>query len=119
MVTLIHNVLNTDYVMLVHDDDCVAGRELLQNRLPVVEKLSGLPAGSLAGLGGLFGVSGICNALGAISIARYLDLSPDDNVVTIATDGFDRYPSMLDDLAARAGEINSARAKNWYESIGR
>jgi cysteine synthase len=29
MVTLIHNVLTTDYVGLIHDDDCVMGLELL------------------------------------------------------------------------------------------
>lgn len=90
MVTLIHNVLNTDYVMLIHDDDCVAGLEILEHRLPFVEELAGL-----------FGVSGVCNVLGAIRLARHLNLGPQDNVVTIATDGFDRYPSVLDNLAQR------------------
>ena len=89
MVTLIHNVLTTDYVMLIHDDDCVMGLDLLQCRLPAL------------GLQGLFGVSGICNVLGAIRTARHLGLGKDDNVVTIATDGFDRYPSVLEDLARR------------------
>ena len=37
--------------------------------------------------------------LGAIRLARHLNLGPEDNVVTIATDGFDRYPSVLTDLA--------------------
>src|SRR5450755_3906411 len=35
MVTLIHNVLTTDYVALIHDDDCVMGLELLERRLPL------------------------------------------------------------------------------------
>jgi cysteine synthase len=101
MVTLIHNVLNTDYVMLIHDDDCVAGLELLERRQPLVEELLHVAPGSLAGLTDLFGVSGICNVLGAIRLARHLHLGPEDNVVTIATDGFDRYPSVLADLAQR------------------
>jgi hypothetical protein len=49
----------------------------------------------------MFGVSGVCNVLGAIRTARFLGLGPGDNVVTVATDGFDRYPSVLVDLAAR------------------
>jgi cysteine synthase len=101
MVTLIHNVLTTDYVMLIHDDDCVVGLELLQRRQRTIEKLLRMRQGSLQQLDGAFGISGICNILGAIRMARYLELGPNDNVVTIATDGFDRYPSVLEDLAKR------------------
>jgi cysteine synthase len=105
MVTLIHNVLTTDYVTLIHDDDCVMGLELLERRQQVVERLVGLPEGRLQSLRGLFGVSGICNILGAVRMARHLRLGPEDNVVTIATDGFDRYPSVLDNLAQRTGAM--------------
>jgi cysteine synthase len=94
MVTLIHNVLTTDFVMVIHDDDCVAGMEL-------VERMAHVPG--LAHLQGVFGVSGICNILGAIRLARHLQLGAEDNVITIATDGFDRYPSVLADLQARRG----------------
>jgi hypothetical protein len=48
-----------------------------------------------------------------------LDLGPEDNVVTIATDGFDRYPSVLTDLASRCGETGPGRLNNWFESIFR
>src|SRR5208282_4198842 len=64
MVTLIHNVLTTDYVMRIHDDDCVMGLELLERRQPLVEELAVCPAGTLAQLSDLFGISGICNVLG-------------------------------------------------------
>src|SRR5581483_5792172 len=85
MVTLIHNVLTTDYVQLIHDDDCVMGLDLVQTQTP------------FRGLRCTFGLSGVCNLLGAVRLARYLNLGPEDNVVTIATDGFDRYPSVLVD----------------------
>ena len=119
MVTLIHNVLTTDYVSLIHDDDCVMGLELLERRLPLVETLLRLPQGKLACLEGLFGISGICNVMGAIRLARHLNLGPEDNVVTIATDGFDRYPSVLADLAERRGPIDAGKLGGWFESVFR
>jgi cysteine synthase len=119
MVTLIHNVLATDYVMTIHDDDCVMGLELLERRQGALEGLLGLPAGSLGCFEGLFGVSGVCNILGAIRIARFLDLGPDDNVVTIATDGFNRYPSVLADLERRSGTLQPSGVDARFESVFR
>jgi len=91
MVSLIHNVLTTDYVALVHDADCVRGLMAVQE--------------GPWGLGGLFGVSGICNVLGSIKMAKFLGLGKDDNVVTIATDGFDRYPSVVAGVTGHSAEI--------------
>ncbi|HXK06845.1 MAG TPA: pyridoxal-phosphate dependent enzyme [Verrucomicrobiae bacterium] len=108
MVTLIHNVLTTDYVMRVHDDDCVVGLELIERHQPWSAQFAGV-----------FGISGVCNILGAIRLARYLGLGPEDNVVTIATDGFDRYPSVLADLAARRGPVDVARLDAWFGEVFR
>ena len=82
-------------------------------------ELTGCTQGTLALLEGLFGVSGICNVLGAMRFARHLHLGPDDNVVTIATDGFDRYPSVLADLAGRCQPIDRARLCGWFDSVFR
>jgi cysteine synthase len=119
MVTLIHNVLTTDYVTLIHDDDCVAGLELLERRRPLVERILGMEQGALGNLQGLFGVSGICNIIGAIRMARFLDLGPGDNVVTIATDGFDRYPSVLANLEQRVGPLSEDELALRFEAIFR
>jgi cysteine synthase len=119
MVTLIHNVLTTDYVVLIHDDDCVMGLELLERRQHGIEPFLGLPAGSLRCFQGLFGVSGICNILGAIRMARFLHLGPDDNVVTIATDGFDRYPSVLADFERRRGPLPVSSLDTRIEEVFR
>ncbi len=119
MVTLIHNVLTTDYVMLVHDDDCVVGLALLEERQALVERTLGMPQGALQRLHGLFGVSGICNILGAIRTARFLGLGAGDNVVTIATDGFDRYPSVLANLTERLGAVPDPQAAAAFERIFR
>src|SRR5579872_2808189 len=119
MVTLIHNVLTTDYVAMIHDIDCIAGLHLLQCRQGLLERALKLPEGALRSLQGLVGISGICNILGAIRLARHLELGPEDNVVTIATDGFDRYPSVLENLAQRVGPISDQQAGQWFEKIFR
>jgi cysteine synthase A len=119
MVTLIHNVLTTDYVTLIHDDDCVIGLELLERRQPLMERILKLPQGSLECFRGLFGISGICNIIGAIRMARFLQLGPEDNVVTVATDGFDRYPSVLANLEKREGPFGDHKLRNLFEEIFR
>jgi cysteine synthase len=106
MVTLIHNVLTTDYVVLVHDDDCVMGLKVLQDGAAALTAELGVKAAAAKSLRGLFGISGLCNVLGAIKLAKALKLGPKQNVVTIATDGFDRYPSVMVDLGKRMGRID-------------
>jgi len=119
MVTLIHNVLTTDYVGLVHDQDCILGLELLERQGRLVERTLHLPEGQLAPLAGIFGISGICNVLGAIRFARHLNLGPEDNVVTVATDGFDRYPSVLAELEGRSGAPAESVLQGWFETVFR
>ncbi len=119
MVTLIHNVLTTDYVALIHDEDCVLGLELMECHQPRLERILGMPEGSLGRLRGLFGVSGICNILGAIRMSRFLGLGPEDNVVTIATDGFDRYPSVLAGRNGRMGALPQDRTAAAFEQVFR
>lgn len=119
MVTLIHNVLTTDYAAMIHDDDCIVGLELLERRQTLVERILGIPQGSLRGFEGLFGISAICNIIGSIRLARFLGLGPDDNVVTIATDGFDRYPSVLQNLEERRGPFEDRKLGELFEEVFR
>ena len=119
MVTLIHNVLTTDYVVMVHDDDCVAGLKVLQDGPRLLEQILRLAPGSLASLRDWFGISSVCNILGAIKTAKLLDLGPHENVVTVATDGFDRYPSVMADLERRRGPVNDVMMAEWFEAIFR
>jgi hypothetical protein len=77
----------------------------------------GVPASAAARLWGSFGISGICNIIAAIKTAKFLDLGPDDNVVTIATDGFDRYPSVMADLERRAGLADTDTLEMWAKGI--
>ena len=93
-VPLIHNVMNSDFVVGVsdHSTDALfvlfnseAGQAYLADRQQI-------PTG-LIELLPRFGLSAICNTLAAIKTAKYLDLGPDDVVTTVATDGADLYHS--------------------------
>ena len=61
----------------------------------------------------------MCNILGSIRLARYLKLGPRDNVVTIATDGFDRYPSVFAELAKRKPMTAEKTLHESFEAIFR
>ncbi|MBI4758785.1 MAG: pyridoxal-phosphate dependent enzyme [Chloroflexi bacterium] len=89
MVTLIHNILTTDYVVLIHDDDCVKGLKVIQDGSQVLARRFGLSPQTATSLVGIFGISGICNVLGAIMM----------------------------DLERRAGPITPAVLGQWAEEI--
>jgi hypothetical protein len=73
-----------------------AGTHILVDRL-------GVPSADACSLYDKFGPSCICNIIGAIKTAKYLGLGPDDNIVTVATDSYDRYPSVSQALYTRHG----------------
>ncbi|MBM4342761.1 MAG: pyridoxal-phosphate dependent enzyme [Deltaproteobacteria bacterium] len=95
-VPLIHNVMDTDLVVGVSDAATDSLHAVFQSevgRTYLAERRGVAPAllGSLASIG----ISGICNVLAAIKTARYLDLGPEDAVVTVATDGAAMYGSEI------------------------
>jgi len=116
MCTLIHNVLNTDFVCLIKDDDAVRGLKVLHDGEAVLKEI-GISKEQYLEMRDLFGVSGVCNIIGAIKMAKYLKLGPDENVLTIATDGFDRYPSVLKDLERRYLETVDFVQRRWFKDI--
>ncbi len=112
-IPLIQNVMNGDMVVAVSDQssDCLnvlfntgEGRRYLHQR-------QGLDPHIIDGLAGL-GLSGIANVLAAIKTARRLELTADDAVVTVATDGAELYVSERDKcLDARfAGRFDQVSA---------
>ena len=116
MITLIHNALTTDFITQIIDDDCVRGLAVIHEGAKILEK-HGVPAKVAKEMENLFGVSGICNILGAIKMAKYLKLGPDDNVVTIATDSFDRYPSVIKNLHERELEVTDNVLDRWFNDV--
>jgi len=118
MVTLIHNVHNTDLLMLIHDDDTVRGMEVMQAGTHILVDRLGLASAEASHLLGKFGPSCVCNIVGAIKTAKYLGLGPEDNVVTIATDSYDRYPSVSQALYERNhGKPTDDQLEMWAKSV--
>jgi len=118
-VTWIHNVLNMDALMCIDDIECKkvlqvlaeeTGRDALVKRYKVSAEV-------VDRLGALFGISGICNVLGAIKTARYFHMGKDDVIVTVATDAMDRYPSVMKAMAETYGSVDEAETVGRVEAI--
>jgi cysteine synthase len=116
MCTLIHNVLNTDFITLIKDEESVQGLKVIHDGIDVLVE-NGIDKKLAESMRELFGVSGICNIIGAIKMAKYLKLGPDDNVVTIATDGYDRYETVIEDLEKRYLETEDFVLRRWFRDV--
>ena len=108
-VTWIHNVWATDLLVCVDDLECLEGLQLLQEGTDTLEA-SGVQGEAARSWVGLFGISGVCNILAAILAAAHYGFGPGQAVVTVATDGFDRYPSVLRRLDAEQGPMDDEKA---------
>ena len=118
-VPLIHNAMNTDFIVDVSDKatdnllvlfNTEAGHRHLRERM-------GVPQAVVDQLCS-FGFSSICNVLAAIKVAKQQQLGPRDVIATVATDGAGMYASEIDRIVARdhrgtfddaaAGEVRAA-----------
>ncbi|MBZ0278565.1 MAG: pyridoxal-phosphate dependent enzyme [Anaerolineae bacterium] len=120
-VTWIHNVMNMDAMMCIDDQDSKKGLQVFADEVGqrVLVERYGVDAGLVEQMSTLFGISGICNIIGAIKTARYYNLGADDTVVTIATDSLDRYYSVMEKMPEQHGVMDEAAAVGRVESIFR
>jgi cysteine synthase len=116
MCTLIHNVLNTDFICLIKDEETVQGLKVIHDAPNILEEF-GVEKDVAESMTDLFGPSGICNIIGAIKMAKHLNLGVGDNVVTIATDGYDRYDTVIKNLEARYLETEDFVLRRWFKDI--
>lgn len=100
-VPLIHNALNTDFLIGVSDQasdhlnllfNTPEGRTYLSER-------KGIDASTLDQLPTL-GLSGIANVVAAIKLAHYLGLGETDALITVATDSAEMYLSQAEGVLA-------------------
>ncbi len=118
-VTWIHNVLNMDALMCIDHMDALFGLQVFaepQSR-EALAKHYGVDESLLAQFGEIFGISSICNIIGAIKTAKFFRFGPDDVVVTVATDGMDRYHSVMDRMKRDYGELDAPTAVGHVERI--
>ena len=95
-VPLIHNVMNSDYVVGVSDEatnnlnllfNTDEGKKYLKNRKGFdADFVNRLPE---------FGFSSIANIIASIKLAKKMKLSKNDAIITVATDGADLYETEL------------------------
>ena len=118
-VTWIHHVTNMDAMMCIDDMACVRGLQLLTDPVGkrVLEDRFGLRSEDVEMLASIFGISGICNLLGAIKTAKYYGFGRDDLVVTVCTDDIGRYGSVMDWLSSKEGPMDEAVATARMTSI--
>ncbi len=116
MCALIHNVLTTDFIVNIYDEQTVQGLKVIHDGADSLVGL-GVDRAAAESLKNLFGPSGICNIIGAIKMAKYLKLGESDNVVTVATDSFDRYDSVIGDLNRRYLDVESHVLERWAKDI--
>lgn len=118
-VTWIHNVGNMDAIMCLDDIECKKGLQVLTD--PVgMEALTaryGIPEATVAAMSEIFGISGVCNVLGAIKTAKHYRFGADETIVTICTDAIDRYHSVMASLSAKYGALDAAETAVRVESI--
>ena len=116
-VPLIHNVMNTDFVVDVSDKatdnlnlvfNTQVGKDYLIKKLGLESSLvNKLPE---------FGFSSIANILASIKLAKYMKLGKEDAIITVATDGADLYLSELEKTKNNyKGAFDSVACANIYK----
>ncbi len=120
-VTWIHNVMNTDLMACIDDHECEEGLQLLTEEAGwnVMIKRYGIPEEKIMKLSKIFGLSGVCNVLGAIKTVKYYGFGKRDVVVTICTDAIDRYHTEMQKLTDRDGSMDEIKAVMRMESVFR
>ncbi len=114
-VTWIHNTDNMDAMICIDEWDCKKGMQLIHEDAGAeVLRKNGA---DVEGMRDLFGISGICNILGAIKTAKHYKLGKGDILFTIATDSIDRYHSVMEQMNQQLGEMNKEEAEERLQSI--
>jgi cysteine synthase len=111
-VTWIHNVMNMDAIMCIDDIECKKGLQMLVEEAgqKTLADRFGVPEAKARKLATIFGISGVCNVLGAIKAAKFYGLGKSDLVATICTDAVDRYYSVMQQMTATYGPMDEPEA---------
>jgi len=109
-VPWIHNIMNTDYVTAIDDNDVVSVMRLFNE--PEGQKYlakKGVPEGIITQLD-LLGYSGIANMLSAVKFAKWNELGSNDIVLFVLTDSMELYNSRIHEYRESYGEFDDYSA---------
>jgi len=111
-VTWIHHVGNMDAIACIDDVDCKLGLQVFADEggLNALVSRFGIPRETVDYLKTRLGISSLCNIYGAIKAVKHYGFGKGDLVVTIATDGLDRYGSVMDDMRRDYGVVDEVEA---------
>ena len=109
-VPWVHNVMNTDAVAAIDDEDCMRVLRLFNEKegKNYLRKM-GISSEEFAKLS-ILGISSICNLLSAIKTAKYFEFDEHDVILTIFTDSTDLYQSRLKELEEERGKYSLIQA---------
>lgn len=118
-VTWIHNVWGMDALICIDDLQCKKGLQVLAEEVAceTLHQRYGIDPELIQNLQRSLGISGICNILGAIKTAKYYKMGADDLIVTVATDGMDRYHSVMQAMAEKFGVLDESATVGRIESV--
>jgi hypothetical protein len=113
-VPWIHNLLNTDFVTAIDDNDVVSVVRLFnepEGRKYLAKK--GVPEAVISQLD-LLGFSGIANMLSAVKFAKWNELGPNDIVLFVLTDSMELYGSRITEYQETFGSFDNYAAAEAY-----
>ena len=119
IIPWIHNVTNTDAVMDIDDVSCLRGLGFFSSKAGKYCLSRGLKIASwdIEKMSKNFGISGICNLLGAIKTAKHYQLPAGTNIVTVCTDSADRYVSVIREMTNKKGPFTPHDAEKIFEEV--
>ncbi len=109
-VPWIHNVRNTDFVAAIDDAQCLDIMRLFNEPEGQTElERAGVPLALVEQLP-LLGISGICNLVAAIKLARYYEMDRQDFIFVPLTDSMELYQSRLQEHRQERGRYDREQA---------
>jgi hypothetical protein len=104
--------MNMDAIMCIDDIESKKGLQLLTEEAgwrTMIDRY-GVSQESVSLMAETFGISGVCNVLGAIKAAKWYGFGKGDVIVTILTDAIDRYHSVMEQMNDTYGPMDEVES---------
>jgi cysteine synthase len=111
-VTWIHHVTNMDGLACIDDMECLKVLQVFTDPVggQAMMKHLGVDGAAASEIADIFGISGVCNLIGAIKTAKHFGMGKRDVLVIPATDNNDRYKSTMQWMTDTHGALDEHMA---------